>query len=511
MAPTETTPLEEDDGALHRLGISRRHERRLSGSANFCTGFTCVGALGGALSLYGYGMATGGPALIVWAWVVGGGLTLLVALSLAELCSALPNAGSLHVYARKLARRHPSGAAWCVGWLNACGQIALTAVVDFGAALFIGAFAALEWGFSVSRGGLFLIFAAVLVGHGLLVSFGGRGSIAGLAKFSTGWQILAATAVVVVLAVRPARLQSPSFVFTRFVDQTGFGGHGWSGDARIYVCAIGLLVVAFTLAGFDASAGVSEETLDASRSAPRGIVASVAAAWLVGFAVLTALTYAIQDYARESGSAVPAARILLDAVGRTSAALLLVAVLIAQLLCGLACTESSARVLFAVSRDRMLPGSAFWYRVNRRTRTPTNAVWLTVSAAALLAVPELWDTGAFTALAAFAALTSGLAVIVPIYLRLCRRDFARGPWHLGRWSALVGWIAVAWSLLVSAALLAPQVTPITVHSFDYAPALVIIALLVARTRWSTTARGTEVGPLRRGYPDEPGALDAELT
>jgi len=510
MAPTPTTPLDEDDSALHRLGIRRRHERRLSGSANFCTGFTCVGALGSTLALYGYGMAAGGPALIVWGWVIGGGLTLLVALSLAEVCSAMPDAGSLHVYAAKLARHRPSAAAWCVGWFNACAQVALTAVVDLGAAMFIGVFAAWGWGYSISRGRLFLIFVAVLAGHALIVFLGGRASITALAKLSSGWQFLAAAVLVAVLVSKPARLQSPHVVFTHFVNQTGFGG-GWSGNARIYVCAIGLLVVAFSLAGFDASARVSEETLGAGRSAPRGIVASVAAAWLVGFAVLTALTYAIQNYSLESGAAVPAARILLDAAGRTSGALLLVAVLIAQLLCGLACTESSARVLFAVSRDRLLPASAFWYRVNRRTRTPTNAVWLTVACAAVLAVPVLWDTSAFTALAAFAAFTSGLAVIVPVYLRLRRRDFARGPWHLGRWSAPVGWIAVAWTLVVTAAMLAPQVAPITVHSFDYAPVLVVIAFLVARTRWSTTARGTEVGPLRRGYPDEPGALDAELT
>jgi amino acid transporter len=149
--------------------------------------------------------------------------------------------------------------------------------------------------------------------------------------------------------------------------------------------------------------------------------------------------------------------------------------------------------------------------VSHRTRTPTNTVWLTAAIAVLLAVPALWDSDALAALAAFAAFTSGLAVIIPVYLRLRRRDFARGPWHLGRCSSLVGWIAVAWTLLVSASMLVPQVVPITVHNFDYAPVLLIIALLVARTRWSTTARGTEVGPLRRGYPNEPGALDAELT
>ncbi|MBR7835509.1 amino acid permease [Actinospica durhamensis] len=511
MAPTlPTTPLDEDDSALHRLGIRRRHERRMSGFGNARTGFSSIGVLCGSLTLYGYGLRTGGPALIVWGWVAGGVFTLLVGLALAEVCSALPGAGSLHVYAAKLARHHPNTAAWWVGWLSSCGQIALTAAVDFGAAMFLCAFAGLEWNFTATPGSLFTVFAAVLLAHALLVVLGGRERIAALARVSSWWHLVAAGVLVAVLALVPARVQSPHTVFGYFVDHTGLGTHG-SGGAGVYICAIGLLMVAFSLAGFDFSARAAEETANAGRAAPRGIVVSIAAAWLVGFAVLTSLTFAIQDYGPESNAAVPAERIILDAVGRTGTLTLLVLVLVAQLLCGLSCMESSSRVLFAVSRDRMLPGSALWYRVNRRTRTPVNAVWLTAASAAVLAVPALWDTDAFPALAAFAALSSGLAVTVPVYLRLRRRDFARGPWHLGRWSAPVGWIAVAWTVLVSAAMLAPQVFPITLHTFDYAPLLPVLAFAVARVRWSTTARGTLAGPLRRGYPDEPGALDAELT
>ncbi len=505
-----TTPLDEDDSALHRLGFRRRHQRRLSGFGNACTGFTSIGVLCGTLTLFGYGLSAGGPGLMVWAWIAGGALTLLVGLALAEVCSSLPDAGSLHVYAAKLARRHPNTAAWWVGWLSALGQIALTAAVDFGAALFLGAFAGLEWGFRATPGSLFAVFAAILLAHALLLSLGGRDRIATLARLSSWWQLAVAGVLVAALSLKPAHPRPPTAVFGSFVNHTGFGA-GWSGGAAGYVCALGLLMVAFSLAGFDSCARAAEETVNAARAAPRGILACIAASWLIGFAVLTALSFAIQDYGAQSRAAVPAEQIILDAVGRTGTQTLLVLILVTQLLCGLACMESSSRVLFAVSRDGMLPGSAFWYRVNRRTRTPVNAVWLSTAVAALLAAPALWDTAAFEALAAFAALSSALAVIVPVYLRRRHRDFARGPWHLGRWSAPVGWLAVLWTLLLSAALLAPQFSPITPHSFDYAPVIALLAFTVARIRWSATARGTRVGPLRRGYPDEPGALDAELT
>jgi amino acid transporter len=425
------------------------------------------------------------------------------------VCSALPDAGSLHVYAAKLARRRPTAASWWVGWLNASGQIALTAAVDFGAAMFIGAFASLRWGFTVTRGSLFTIFVAVLALHALLTVVGGRARIAELAQVSSWWHLGGVAIIVAVLAIKPARLQQPRGVFEHFVNQTGFG-NGWTGDSKFYVIAISMLMATFTLSGFDACARVSEETLNAGRSAPRGIVTSVAVAWLAGLAVLSALTFAIQDYAVESKADVPAAQIMLDAVGRTGAGIMLAVILVAQLLCGLACMESSSRVLFAVSRDRMLPGSGLWYRVNRRTRTPTNAVWLTAGCAALLAAPSLWDRSAFGALAALAAVALGLAAIIPVYLRLRHPDFRRGPWHLGRWSALVGWLAVGWTVLVSAALLAPQVSPITLDTVNYAPVVPLLVLVAARIRWSATARGTRSGPLRRGYPDEPGALDAEL-
>ena len=38
----------------------------MSGFSNFAVSFTIISILSGCLTLYGYGMNTGGPAIIVW-------------------------------------------------------------------------------------------------------------------------------------------------------------------------------------------------------------------------------------------------------------------------------------------------------------------------------------------------------------------------------------------------------------------------------------------------------------
>ena len=62
------------------------------------------------------------------------------------------------------------------------------------------------------------------------------------------------------LAIVPSHHQSPSFVFTEFVNDTGW-------ENPIYVAAIGLLLAQYTFCGYDASAHLSEETSNASVTA----------------------------------------------------------------------------------------------------------------------------------------------------------------------------------------------------------------------------------------------------
>ena len=98
-----------DEQRLHELGYAQELHRRMSGFSNFAVSFTIISILSGCLTLYYFGMTDGGPAIIVWGWPIVGIMTLLVGLSMAEVCSSFPTAGGLYYWAAKLAPRHGAG------------------------------------------------------------------------------------------------------------------------------------------------------------------------------------------------------------------------------------------------------------------------------------------------------------------------------------------------------------------------------------------------------------------
>src|ERR1700693_5417853 len=131
-----TLELDPDVDVLHRLGYAQELRRRMSGFSNFAVSFTIISILSGCLTLYGYGMNTGGPAIIVWGWPIVGIMTLFVGLAMAEVCSSYPTAGGLYYWSAKLARKNAAAWSWFTGWVNFLGQGAVTAGSAFCAAFF---------------------------------------------------------------------------------------------------------------------------------------------------------------------------------------------------------------------------------------------------------------------------------------------------------------------------------------------------------------------------------------
>ena len=78
------TPLGSDEATLHQLGYAQELRRRMSGFSNFAVSFTIISILSGCLTLYSFGMLTGGPVVITWGWPFVGIMTLFVGLSMAE-------------------------------------------------------------------------------------------------------------------------------------------------------------------------------------------------------------------------------------------------------------------------------------------------------------------------------------------------------------------------------------------------------------------------------------------
>jgi amino acid permease (GABA permease) len=503
--PVTTPPSDTDTAQLHQMGYAQELARHMSGFSNFAVSFTIISILSGCLTLYGFGLNTGGPAVIIWGWPFVGLMTLFVGLAMAEVCSSFPTAGGLYYWSAKLAKQNSAAWSWFTGWFNFLGQVAVTAGIDFGAAFFLNAFLDLQWGFDARRWHTILLFGAILILHGTINQFGVK-VVALLNDISVWWHVVGVTIIVAVLALSPDHHQSTHFVFTKFVNNTGWG-------SSFYVAMLGLLLAQYTLTGFDASAHMTEETRDPSVAGPRGIVMSIVVSIVAGWILLIGLTYAIQSYDSATGTStgVPPAQIFIDAVGSTGGKLLLLIAIGAQLFCGMASVTANSRMIYAFSRDGALPGSAFWHRINPRTRTPTNAIWLAAGGAFLLGLPYLWNVTAYAAVTSIAVIGLYIAYVLPTFLRLRQGDsFERGPWHLGRWSKPIGTIAVLWVAFITVLFMLPAVSPITRNSFNYTPVAVLIVLGFAGIWWLVSAHTWFKGPKVQGSPEELAAMEQEL-
>src|SRR6202521_2010172 len=385
-------------------------------------------------------------------WPVVGLFVLMVGLAMAELASALPISRGLYDWSAKLGGKNSAAWSWFTGWFNLLGQVGVTAGIDFGLALFADALLNALFNYPSTPGWIVLIYAVVLFLHGLLNTFG-VGVVALLNDISVWWHLIGVAVIFIVLFFVPAHHQSVSFIFTNFVNNTGFGN-------SYYVFLIGLLLAQYTFTGYDASAHMTEETHNAAVAGPRGIVWSIVVSLIAGWILLIGVTSAIQDYAAEGSAAPPDAQLFIVASGHNLRLCLLFIVVGAQFYCGMSSVTAISRMIYAFSRDGAVPGSQFWHRINPRTRTPTNSIWFAAVGAFIRGLPYLYSPVAYYAVTSIAVIGLYIAYGIPILLRLLAGErFQRGPWHLGRWSYIVGWIAVIWIAFIAILFVLPQLTP----------------------------------------------------
>jgi amino acid permease (GABA permease) len=501
-----STTVDTDVAQLHALGYAQELRRRMGGFSNFAVSFTIISVLSGCLTAYGIAMTNGGPVDMTWGWILVGVMTLIVGLGMAEVCSAYPTAGGLYYWSAKLAKRNGPAWAWFTGWFNLLGQVAVTAGIDYGFATFFMAYLNLTTGWTATPGHTLLLYAGILLLHGALNIFGVR-VVAFLSDVSVWWHILGVLLIVIVLLVVPAHHASTSFVFTKLVNQTGFHN-------SFYVFMIGLLLAQYTFTGYDASAHMTEETHNAAVAGPKGIVRSIWVSLIAGFVLLVGITYAITgnyNTAEVSSTGVPPVQMWIDAIGRHGGEWLLVVAMVAQAYCGMASVTANSRMIYAFSRDGAIPGSNFWHHISPRTRTPSRAIYFAVVFAFILAIPSMWSSVAYGAVISIAVIGLYIAYVIPTLLRRLRgNEFTPGPWNLGRWSAVVGWVGIIWVGIICILFCLPTASPITWHNFNYTIVAVGVVTLYAGIYWLVSARKWFTGPRVQGTEAELAAIEVGL-
>ena len=101
-------------------------------------------------------------------------------------------------------------------------------------------------------------------------------------------------------------------MFSKTINNSGFS-HGW----LWFVLLLGLLQAQYTFTGYDASAHMSEETQNASRSAARGVIMSIVVSAVFGYILALGVTFAIQSFSerRPEPARFAVKQVFLDSLG----------------------------------------------------------------------------------------------------------------------------------------------------------------------------------------------------
>jgi len=446
------TKHDSDTKLLHSLGYAQELSRRMSGFSNFSISFSVICILAGGVTAFAAGFSSVGGAAIGIGWLVGGLFAVLVSLAMGQIASAFPTAGGLYHWSSILGGR---AWGWATAWFNLLGLIFVTSSVDAGAFqllrdLVINGIFHVDvsaWG---SGSPIWIAGIAVVLIIQALFNHYGIKITTKLTDFS-GYLIFAVAIVLTVslLVFSPVPLDfSRLFTFTNFTGDAG--GAVWPQNGSLFISfVLGLLLVIYTITGYDASAHTSEETQDAANNAPKGMWRSVLLSVIFGYLMVCSLVLAMPSVKEGAAQGWNVFFWVLSSSHMPGALrdTLYVGIVIANFLAGLACVTSTSRMMFAFSRDGGLPFSKQLKKVSPKHRTPTIAIWVSVAAA----LASCLYGGAFVVLAAGCAVFLYISYLMPIaagFFAEGKKWKTKGPFSLGKLSRPISVIGVLGGLVL---------------------------------------------------------------
>jgi urea carboxylase system permease len=442
-----------DDAHLRSLGIKPELRRTLGFLSNFAIAFSFISVSTGSFGNFGVGIGLGGPAFF-WSWpIVIIGQTL-VALVFAELASHFPVAGSIYQWSKRLSNRT---LGWFTGWFYFWAQVVtVTAVAVIVAFVIDGIHGPMAdgtgWLDSPDPTGLTTMFTFVslvtLVVTTLINAFGVR-LLSILNNIGVATEILGMFVFALILLFF-ANHQSPAILF-----DTG-GAEAATGGSYLPAFLLGMFMALFIVYGFDTAGTFGEETLDASRQAPRGVLSSILISGAVGAVFLLGVILAMPDtqatMAEGQAGGFPIATIIIGALttelfaGITLGELYLFVILASVFVCTLAIQGAATRMMFSMSRDRHLPLGRLWGQVNPSFKTPANAA-IAVGVLAALPILVVGPLGGFYMSIAATGLIYLSYFLCNVGVLMARRKgWPHKPawFNLGRWGMTVNILALIW-------------------------------------------------------------------
>ena len=414
------------DRAIIEAGYEPQLMRRLGFFASFAIPFSLISITSGIFANFGFVLGKAGP-FGFWTWPLVSLGHIAVALVFAEMAGRIPLTGSVYNWNSRLIS---PAAGFLTGWL-ALGNYTIGAAAVTTAMLPV---LGVILGHRIHGPAGSCLVAAFLIVQMMINLYGVR-----LTSHTNLVAVLAEIISMVVLSclIIFAVIHKGHFNYALLATIPREPKPYWTSFL------MASLLGAWTLIGFETSADVSEETINARRVAPKGIVSSILVSVIIGFAFIVVMTLAIPDLATISKAPYPLAAIASYYLGDTVTNIFLAFSLVAMFSCSLVGLTAGSRVLYAMARDGRFVAPSIFSRVSRH-HVPQYPLLLITAVCVIFAF--LSDS--------ITALTGAATVCAAIYYLVTVVGFAfkagkmskTDTFSLGRWHCRsLFWLPGGWS------------------------------------------------------------------
>lgn len=499
MDPETQTPLHSTDTAeqkamdandLAELGHEQVLSRKFGLWSMLALAFSVLGTYATLAQSMNNGLTSGGPVNILWGLCLVTFCNMCVSVSLGELCSSMPTALGQAYYIHRL-WPGPAGrfVSYLCAWINTFGWWTLSASQLAFMTNFILSMKVLyvpDWEEATIGWINFLLYVAVTIlctainvvacrKDAILPWFNNFVGILFIVLF-----FVCSLALLISVGVKNGlEFQPPSFVFGRWINQTG-----WGGGVAFF---LGLLQSAYGLTAFDSAIHMIEEIPSPRRNVPRVIWLAVSMGALTGWIFMLICLFCIQDLDRvlEPSTGLPFMDLVKDTVGLEGAATLLALWIISGMGQAVSILTSSGRLTWSFARDGGIPYSDYFSGVNTYWNVPARSMYLQGVLVALVGVLYTFANTVLEAILSVSTIALTISYGMPILtLLLVGRDkLPRGEFSLGRFGAIANWVSVIYCAITTVFFFFPGEPDPAVADMNYAIAVFGVMLVVAFGFW----------------------------
>ncbi|KKY28873.1 putative amino acid permease [Phaeomoniella chlamydospora] len=391
-----------------------------------------------------------------------------VAVSLGELASRYPTSAGPYYWSFQLANpKWRTILSFITGWTWLVGNWTITLSVNFGfASLIAGAIGLYHPTWSAENWQLLLIFYAICILTFFICAYGNKF----LPMVDTACAAFTALAIFITLVCLSAKHASGRHSVEYTLGHYDTSVSGW-GNFSFF---IGILPAAYTFSAIGMISSMAEECGDPVRKLPNAISLCVPVGGIAGLFFIIPICATMPALADILDA--PAAQALPYIYGVVMGTpggglALTILVLIITLFCSISITVAASRCTWAFARDKAVPLSRVWSKVDETHGAPIYALILTTVVQMLLGLIDLGSSSAFLAFVSVGVMALAVSYAIPIMISLYykRKEVNAAKWTCGKiLGPIVNTIAVLWIMFEVVLFSMPTALPVTEVSMNYA-------------------------------------------